>query len=154
MAKITIDNLPTAISLDGTELIPIDQSNGAGGYVTKHTTSGAISDVSVQAQYVLVGLNPKLPFARLLSGTSGEIDLTDNGAGETIVLSLAETGVTVGAYGNSTHFLSITVDAQGRITSASNVDAVAFLTSIIANLPTAPIVTPTLWLNGGILTYS
>jgi len=42
---------------------------------------------------------------------------------------LQNTGVTATTYGNATNIPSITVDAQGRITSASNVAVTAGLTA-------------------------
>ena len=42
---------------------------------------------------------------------------------------LANTGVTATTYGNATNIPSITVDAQGRVTSASNVAVVAGLSA-------------------------
>jgi hypothetical protein len=43
MAEILFTNLPVAVSLDGSEVVPIDQSNGDGTYTTKRTTTGAIA---------------------------------------------------------------------------------------------------------------
>ncbi|SCB30203.1 hypothetical protein [Rhizobium lusitanum] len=152
MATITINNLPPAVSLDGTEWVPIAKDTGS-GYVTEKISSTDLSNFNATSPFV-VAVPTTLPNARLLESVTSDVTITDNGAGASLVLSLPNTAVTAATYGDSTHFLTITVDAKGRITSATNLSAVAFLTSIIANLPTAPIVTPTLWLNGGILTYS
>jgi hypothetical protein len=43
MAEILFTNLPVAVSLDGSEVVPIDQSNGDGTYTTRRTTTGAIA---------------------------------------------------------------------------------------------------------------
>jgi len=50
------------------------------------------------------------------TGLTGGGDLTT-----TRVLSLTNTGVTPGSYGNASNVASITVDAQGRITSVTNI---------------------------------
>ncbi|MBS1968997.1 MAG: hypothetical protein JSU04_01750 [Bdellovibrionales bacterium] len=59
------------------------------------------------------------------SGTVTSISAGSGLAGGTITtagtLSLASTGVSVGTYGSATQVATFTVDAQGRITSASNV---------------------------------
>jgi len=49
--------------------------------------------------------------------------------GNIIASQLQPTGVTASTYGNATIIPSITIDAQGRITSASNVAVVAGLTA-------------------------
>jgi hypothetical protein len=154
LAKITIDELPTVISLSGDELIPIDQPSGS-GYVTKRTTVGAIINGGANAAYVLEEANFSLPNARVLAGASNEITVTDGGAGGNLTVGLANTAVTPGSYGNSTHLVTITVDDKGRITSIANVDFVASLTAIIAALPTTiPATSGQLWLNGNLLALS
>jgi len=62
------------------------------------------------------------------SGSNGTVTSIDTGTGLTGgpitsngTISLANTSVTAGSYGNATTVSQITVDAQGRITSASNV---------------------------------
>lgn len=67
------------------------------------------------ADYVVASLDAGLPNARVLTGGVG-IDLVDNGAGTTIDIDLAPTTVEAGTYTNAT----VTVDEQGRITSAES----------------------------------
>jgi hypothetical protein len=67
------------------------------------------------ADYVVASPDAGLPSARVLTGGIG-IDLVDNGAGTTIDIDLAATAVEAGTYTNT----NLTVDAQGRITEASD----------------------------------
>ncbi len=59
--------------------------------------------------------------ARTITGTSGQIGVTNgNGVSGNPTLSLVDTAVTPGTYGDSTHSARITVDQQGRITSVTS----------------------------------
>jgi len=154
MADVTIDNLPLQVGLSGTERVPIAVDTGF-GFTTKCTTTGAIAEAATQAEYLLLGTSVSLPTARVLSGTSGQITLTDNGAGNTAVLSLANSGATAGTYGDSTHLVSLTVDAKGRITAISNIDLNASFQTYLQNLPTSLPAQPNIpWNNGGIVSIS
>src|SRR6056300_223204 len=53
-------------------------------------------------------------------GTENEIQTV--GSGNTLTIGLTETGVTADTYGSSTQVSQFTVDENGRITSASNVN--------------------------------
>lgn len=60
--------------------------------------------------------------AYLTSNQNISISGDVSGSGTTaITLTLANSGVTAGTYGNSTSVAQVTVDAKGRVTSASNV---------------------------------
>ena len=52
---------------------------------------------------------------------SGGVGLTSVASGQTITVDLDNTAVTAGVYGSATNIPQFTVDAQGRITNASNV---------------------------------
>jgi hypothetical protein len=52
---------------------------------------------------------------------AGGTGLTSSVSGQTITLDLDSTAVTAGTYGDSTNIPQFTVDAQGRITAASNI---------------------------------
>ena len=67
------------------------------------------------------------------TGISGGGALTGN-----VTIDLANTAVTAGTYGTATEVSQVTVDAQGRITSASNV-AIAIANSAVSGLGTMSI---------------
>jgi hypothetical protein len=73
--------------------------------------SGAPDD----AEYITLSADSDLPNARTLTAGTG-VEITDNGAGNTVEVKMTDTGVTPGTYQNAT----LTVDAQGRITQAES----------------------------------
>jgi hypothetical protein len=59
---------------------------------------------------------------RSITGATGEITVADgDGVAGNPVIGLADTAVTPGTYGDSTHVPQITVDAKGRITNVIDV---------------------------------
>lgn len=81
----------------------------------------ALSFIASDTDVITVGTDPGLTQSRRLVGESGEITLTDGGAGGDLSIGLADTAVTPGTYGDSTHVAQVTVDAHGRLTAASAV---------------------------------
>jgi hypothetical protein len=73
---------------------------------------------------------------------AGGVGLTTSVSGQTLTVNLDNTAVTAGVYGSATNIPQFTVDAQGRITAASNI-AVATNFSIAGNSGNADVV------NGG-----
>jgi len=73
---------------------------------------------------------------------AGGVGLTSVASGQGVTLNLDNTAVTAGVYGSATNIPQFTVDAQGRITAASNI-AVATNFTIAGNSGNADVV------NGG-----
>lgn len=120
MAKITINELPTAISLTGNELVPIDQSDGAGGYVTKRTTAAALTSSAPNVPYIVAGNVPSFPNSRTLSSVAGQTLVVDGGPGGTIGIGLASPVLASLALANSSlqpTDIGVTVasEAQGAL---------------------------------------
>lgn len=65
-----------------------------------------------------------------ISGVTAGTGLTGGGATGTVTLNLANTAVTPNTYGSATNIPQIAIDAQGRITSASNVPIAAALPTL------------------------
>ena len=77
-----------------------------------------------------VGATPNTAYVLAGTGISGGGQLTGN-----VTINLANTAVTAGTYGTATQVSQVTVDAQGRITSAANV-AIAIANSAVSGLGT------------------
>lgn len=94
--------------------------------------SGAVSN----SVYILAG-----------TGLSGGGPLTGN-----VTLNLANTTVTAGTYGSANVIPVVTIDAQGRITSASNTTVSILSSQISDNIPNSKLANSTLTLGNTTLT--
>jgi hypothetical protein len=77
-----------------------------------------------------VGATPNTAFVIAGTGLTGGGQLTGN-----VTVALANTAVSAGTYGSATQVSQVTIDAQGRITSASNV-AIAISNAAVSGLGT------------------
>lgn len=87
----------------------------------KVDNTDAVTSVNGQTGTVVltaanVGATPNTTYVLAGTALSGGGQLTGN-----VTLSLANTAVTAGTYGNATAVSQITIDGQGRITNAANV---------------------------------
>lgn len=97
--------------------------------------SPAVQSVNGQTGAVVltaanVGATPNTTFVLAGTGISGGGQLTGN-----VTINLANTAVTAGTYGTASQVSQVTVDAQGRITSAANV-AIAIANTAVSGLGT------------------
>jgi len=85
--------------------------NGVGKLVLNNPYIGGTSVTLAEYIYDTVG--------GAITGTAGQIVVTNSDAGDTSTLSLATTTVSAGSYGSATAIPTFTVDAYGRLTAAS-----------------------------------
>lgn len=103
-------------------------SNQTITHTNSGVTAGTYNNVTVNAYgHVTSGSNS----AYLTGNQSISVTGDATGSGTTgIALTLANSGVTAGTYGSGTQVSSITVDAKGRVTSASNSNIAFPVTSV------------------------
>lgn len=94
MPNVQITDLPAALPLNGTELVPIVQ----GGITVRTTTAAVAGSPSQQQTFLTLVQEPSLPNSRSLSGSSG-ITLTDGGAQSALTISLAGAAASLNAAG-------------------------------------------------------
>ena len=103
------NNIRLAVGTDG-YILSADSAQGSGLSWIEQTFAPET------AQYLTLSTDATLTQERVLTGTSGQIAITDAGPGSTATLSLTSTGVTPGTYTTP----AFTVDAQGRLTTATD----------------------------------
>lgn len=102
--------------------------NILGNYITNPIAAGASADVSWFP-------GGELETASTASGVTavtapqGTLAVS-NPTGPTVAIDMPQTGVTAGSYGDASHSAEITVDAEGRVTSAAQVGIAGGTTTI------------------------
>lgn len=94
MPNVQITDLPAALPLTGTELVPIVQ----GGITVRTTTAAVAGSPSQQQTFLTLVQEPTLPNSRFLSGSSG-ITLADGGAQSALTISLTGAAASLNAAG-------------------------------------------------------
>lgn len=110
----------------------------AGGSWHKVGGGGGGGGAPLSAQYIVLSADPILPDERVLTGTPGQVTLTDGGAGGPVTLALANTAVSPGTYGDGTNIPQVTVDAKGRVTGVITVPIITpggTVTAVTASEP-------------------
>lgn len=110
----------------------------AGGAWNKVGAGGGGGGAPLSAQYIVLSADPILPDERVLTGTPGQVTLTDGGAGGPVTLALANTAVSPGTYGDGTNIPQVTVDAKGRVTGVVSIPIVTpggTVTAVTASEP-------------------
>jgi hypothetical protein len=136
----TVSNVATGTGLTGGPITTTGTISLANTAVTAGTYGNAtyVSQITVDAQ----GRITSASNVAISAGGSGTVSNVATGTGltggpitSTGTISLANTAVTAGSYGNASTVGSFTVDAQGRLTAASNT-TVSIPISAINNLGT------------------
>ena len=109
VADPTADRTLTLPNATGTIALTSDITTAVNAVATSFTVAGD----SGSSQTITSGSD-----TLTISGGTGLSSVA--GSTDTITINLDNTAVTAGSYGSSTEVTSITVDAQGRLTSASN----------------------------------
>ena len=95
MPNIQITDLPAALPLDGTEVVPVVQSG-----VTVRTTTAAIAGSPAQQQtFLTLNQEPTLPNSRALSASTG-LTLTDGGALSALTIGMNGAAASLNTAGN------------------------------------------------------
>lgn len=113
---------PLALPQAGVQIIDAQGRLTREGYRLFASLQAFTQDATAAAgaNYVLVSPSPDVPTGRtLVAGTA--LTAVDGGAGSSLTLNLDNTAVTAGTYGTASLSARFTVDAQGRITSATTV---------------------------------
>ena len=110
---------PREIAVSGSGIV-INDGDGQAGDPTISLDGLVLSLANVSGAGIAAFPNNGTITPRILTGTAGDISVTNgDGASGDPVFDLVNTAVTPGTYGSTTQIPVITVDAKGRITSAS-----------------------------------
>jgi hypothetical protein len=115
------------VSIEGVYTLP--SSDGSPGYVLTTDGMGSVTFQSTSGALNIAG-DTGSGTITLLSETFGVLGgtgISTDSFGNDITVTLENTAVSAGTYGSSTKSASFTVDAQGRLTAASETDLVTTL---------------------------
>ena len=130
----------------------VDTGTGLTGGPITSTGTISIANTAVTAAsytYASITVNAQGQLTAASSGTAPVTSVTGtspivSSGGTTPAISLANTAVTAASYGSSGNVASFTVDAQGRLTAASNVSIVATSINLANTSSTATFATASL----------
>jgi len=136
----TVTNVATGTGLTGGPITSNGTISLANTAVSPNTYGGSNTapQITIDAQgRITAASNVAIPQGTVTNVATGT-GLTGGPITSNGTISLANTAVSAGSYGSSTFIPQITIDAQGRITSASNVAASGGGggTTIVSNLVT------------------
>lgn len=118
---ITVDTYGRVTSAANVSVAGVSSFTASGNTFTISTADGGNYSASIQLNSVRLGNETTGAYvANLIAGTGVSLSgLGDEGA--TPAIALSSSGVTAGSYGGASTIPTYTVDAYGRLTSATNV---------------------------------
>jgi len=111
VGNLTLTGSTNTISSTDTNGNIVLTPNGTGKTVLNNPYINGTTDTLAEYIYDTVG--------GAVTGTAGQILVTNSDVGNSSTLSLIDTAVTAGSYGSSTAIPTFTVDSKGRLTAAS-----------------------------------
>jgi hypothetical protein len=116
--QATSINIDTTISFPALTSDRVVISDGAQNLISSPTTASEVAFVSGVTSSIQTQLNGKQASGNYITALTG--DITASGPGS-VSATLANSGVTAASYGSASEIPVITVDAKGRLTSATTV---------------------------------
>jgi len=111
VGNLTLTGSTNTISSTDTNGNIVLTPNGTGKTVLNNPYINGTTDTLAEYIYDTVG--------GAVTGTAGQILVTNSDVGNSSTISLIDTAVTAGSYGSSTAIPTFTVDSKGRLTAAS-----------------------------------